>query len=94
LPIFYEPFFKENFSLFQPSRGLIKVRKGEKIIFKLKNQNKKNRLAYSFNTDKTATKINHDSEFIEFEVPVRDTRPTILTIFSNEKSILTYKVEY
>ena len=93
LPIFYDPFFKQNFSLIQPGKGLIKAHTGEKIIFILKNQNKNHRLAYSLNNDKTSTLIKQDNDIIEFEVSFKEPISTVLTIFSDENAVLSYKIE-
>lgn len=94
LPLYYSNYQKSNIKLISPRSGIIDMRQSDLVLFKLQVNKKMPSLSYAFNNDKYSKQlyIKHDEDEIQFSIPLENKRNRYLTLYDNNKAIVTYKL--
>jgi transglutaminase/protease-like cytokinesis protein 3 len=94
LPLFYRSYLDNEILILNPSKGIINLNKNDTVSFKVANIPQTVSLSYALSAEKHSHGI--ESEFTannyrEFQILNLD-KNEYLTLFLNDKSIVTYKI--
>lgn len=94
LPLYYGEYFKSGFELKEPGTGVLDLRGSDSISFILNSPLAVEKLSYQFNYEKEATElpVEKKQDVYSFSVPFVEKRRGYLTLFYDEKAILSYKI--
>ena len=94
LPLYYGNYLMGGYEFITPNDGTFSAKPGT-IGFKVKNLNAGDKVHYAFSRDKVFKEVRPvvNGNVAEFGIPI-DTRSTgTLTIYINQKSVASYKIE-
>ncbi len=94
LPLYHSEFLKHGFEISEPLEGLLDLKGADSIQFKMSSPVPLEKLSYQFNYEKEASdviveKINNE---YTFAIPFVVKRRGYLTLYYNDKAILSYKI--
>jgi transglutaminase/protease-like cytokinesis protein 3 len=91
-PLFFDKYFREGLKLKSPTNGTIRYSKNNKVKFKISG--KKENFIYAFQgmrVAKVPENLKKSGSYITFEIEIPKSK-TILTLFYENESILSYKI--
>ena len=95
LPLYYGGYLQAPYEIISPLNGVIKTPKSNTIAFRILDLPETNKVSYVFSSE---NKLNlvlpiRKANISEFEIKVTNRRKGYLTIYVNNQSIVTYKLE-
>ncbi len=94
LPLYHGEFLKTGFELDEPNTGIINIKGIDTIQVKIKADCQIDTMSYSFNYEKEPhmAEVKNDNGLCTFDVVFPNKRRGYLTLFHEEKAIVTFKV--
>jgi len=95
LPLFYPDYLTSPLDILTPKQGVITKASKGKIYFKLKNYTSSAQLSFAFHNDKHSTILKGETKnnLTSFEIPTHKRKRVYLTIYRNNKAIVTYRLK-
>ena len=93
LPLYYGGYINSDYEFTAPENGIIKS-EGARVVFKIINLPKKDRVAYVFSSDRKINDVplSRIGNVCEFVVGLNKKSKGYLTIYINNKSVAGYKI--
>lgn len=94
LPLFHSQFLRADLELIEPQLGVLDLKSKDTIQFKIKSPDPIEKLTYKYSFEKEPCEIliDPENEGYSFDIPFVKKRGGYLTIFYNNKEILTFKI--
>lgn len=94
LPLYYGNYLDGGYEFVSPAAGTFKNAKAGVVPFKVKNLKPTDEVAYAFSSTNTYTPVKplQNGEVSEFEITLDNKARGYLTIYINERSVASYKI--
>jgi len=94
LPLYYGEYMRAPYEVISPQSGIFSNRKGNVIPFKISDLPETDKVSYGFSSDGkyNDVQVKRNGNIAEFEIPVNERMRGFLTVFVNNKSVVSYKL--
>jgi transglutaminase/protease-like cytokinesis protein 3 len=94
LPLYYGNYLLGDYEFITPKEGIFKAASSENIVFKIKNLQPGDNIFYAFSRDRIFKEVNPDKngDIATFSIPLNSKSVGTLTIYINQKSVASYKI--
>lgn len=95
LPLYYGQYLKANYEIVRPETGIFFTSKSKIIPFKIIDLPENESVFYVFSSDNKVSKVAIKRQGIvsEFEIPLTNRNKGYLTLFINNQSVVSYKIQ-
>lgn len=94
LPLYYGAYLEADYTLLNADKGVFNASQSKVISFQMKNL-AADKIAYSFSTDNQVRSVTpkRNGNLSEFEIPIHSKSIGFLTLYINQNSVVTYKIQ-
>ncbi|MCD6090536.1 MAG: hypothetical protein J7J72_03485 [Bacteroidales bacterium] len=95
LPIFYYDYIKSDYELVSPKTGILDFKKNGTVKFAFKSEKGIKNISYTFDDEWTTNplEITKEDDFYEVEVPFSDQKTNYLTLYYENRGLMTFKIK-
>lgn len=94
LPLYYGNYIASDYEIVTPEKGMLSDSKSNKINFKIIDLPKNDLVSYAISSERgfVPVVLKRGSNYSEFDITISKEAKGYLTLFVNNKSIVTYKI--